>query len=137
MLVEIFVASIGQVPNRVCLTTMVPALGAERTSVELRASLADRGTSVFLDGSVEVLRALGSRSKANELGAILEVLLRSRRWRSSGYNRRYACVGVGKRGRTIGSLFLEANDGAIRGRCSVDATLAVEEAFPTRRLRRS
>ena len=72
MLVEIFVASIGQVPNRVCLTTMVPALGAERTSVELRASLADRGTSVFLDGSVEVLRALGSRSKANELVQFLK-----------------------------------------------------------------
>ena len=67
MLADLFVASIGQVPKGVCLTTMVPAAGVERTSVELCASLADSGTSVVVDGSVEVLRALGSRSKANEL----------------------------------------------------------------------
>ena len=62
-----FVASTGQVPKGVCLTTMVPTAGVERTSVELCASMADSGTSVVVDGSVEVLRALGSRSKANEL----------------------------------------------------------------------
>ena len=64
---ELFVASIGQVPKGVCLTTMVPTAGDERTSVELCASLADSGTSIVVDGSAEVLRALGSRSKANEL----------------------------------------------------------------------
>ena len=37
-------------------------------SVELCATLADSGTSVVVvDGSAKVLRALGSRSKANEL----------------------------------------------------------------------
>ena len=41
MLAEPFVASIGQVPKGVCLTTMVPTAGVERTSVELCASLAD------------------------------------------------------------------------------------------------
>ena len=66
MLAEIFVASIGQVPNGVCLTTMVPAPGCEPTSIKLRASLADRWASVVVDGSVEVLRALGSSSKANQ-----------------------------------------------------------------------
>ena len=33
MLAELFVASIGQVPKGVCLTTMVPTAGDERTSV--------------------------------------------------------------------------------------------------------
>ena len=72
MLAELFVASIGQVPKGVCLTTMVPTAGVERTNVELCASLADSGTSVVVDGSVEVLRALGSRSKANELVQFLK-----------------------------------------------------------------
>ena len=67
MLAELFVASIGQVPKGVCLTTMVPTAGVERTSVDLCASLADSGTSIVVDGSAKVLRALGSRSKANEL----------------------------------------------------------------------
>ena len=67
MLVELFVASIRRLPKRVCLTTMVPTAGVERTSVELCGSLADSGTSVVVDGSVEVLRALRSRSKATEL----------------------------------------------------------------------
>ena len=67
MLAELFVASIGQVPKGVCLTTMVPTADVERTSVELCASLADSGTSVVVAGSAKVLRALGSRSKANEL----------------------------------------------------------------------
>ena len=51
---------------------MVPTAGVERTSVELCASLADSGTSIVLDGSVEVLRALGSRSNANELVQFLK-----------------------------------------------------------------
>ena len=42
---------------------------------------------------------------------------------------------VGKRGRQNVRCIWEANDGANRGRCRVDATLAVEEAFPMRRLR--
>ena len=67
MLAELFVASIGQVPKGVCLTTMVPTAGVERTSVDLCASLADSRASVVVGGSVKVLRALGSRSKANEL----------------------------------------------------------------------
>ena len=65
LLAEIFVASIGQVPHGVCLTTMVPT----------------------------------------------------------------------RRGRQLVRCIWEANDVANRGRCSVDATLAVEEACPTRGLR--
>ena len=49
------------------MTTMVPTAGVERTSVELCASLADCGTNFVVAGSGKVLRALGSRSKANEL----------------------------------------------------------------------
>ena len=75
MLAERFVASIGQVPKGVCLTTMVPTAGVERTSVELCASLADSGTSIVVDCSAKVLRALRSRSKANELVQFLKVLL--------------------------------------------------------------
>ena len=67
MLAELFVASIGQVPTGVCSTTMVPTADVQRTSVELCASLADSGTSIVVDGSAKVLRALGLRSKANEL----------------------------------------------------------------------
>ena len=67
LLTELFVASIGQVPKGVCLTTMVPTAGVERTSVELCANLADSGISVVVAGSGKVLRASGSRSKANEL----------------------------------------------------------------------
>ena len=65
-----FVASTGQVPKGVCLTTVVPTAGVGRTSVELCASLADSGTSVVIDGSVEVLRALGSRSQSERAGPI-------------------------------------------------------------------
>ena len=72
MLAEIFVASIGQVQKGVCLTTMVPTSGVERTSVELCASLADSGTGVVVDGSAKVLRALGSKNKANELVQFLK-----------------------------------------------------------------
>ena len=53
MLAELFVASIGQVPKGVYLTTMVPTADVERTSVELCASLADSGTSVVVDGSAK------------------------------------------------------------------------------------
>ena len=67
MLAQLFVASIGQVPKRVCLTTMVPTAGVERTSVAFCASLTDSGTSIVVDGFSKVLSALGSRSKANEL----------------------------------------------------------------------
>ena len=72
MLAELFVAPIGQVPKGVCLTTMLPTAGVERTSVQLCAGRADSGTSIVVDGSVEVLRALGSRSKANELVQFLK-----------------------------------------------------------------
>ena len=72
MLAELFGASIGQVPKGVCLTTMVPTAGVERTSVDLCASLADSGTSVVVDGSAKVLRALGSKSRANELVQFLK-----------------------------------------------------------------
>ena len=72
MLTELFVASIGQVPKGVCLTTMVPTAGVERTSVELCASLAHSGTSIVVDGSAKVLRALGLRSKADELVQFLK-----------------------------------------------------------------
>ena len=58
---QLFVASMGQVPKGVCLTTMVPTAAVERTSVDLCASLADSRTSVVVDGSVEVIRALGSK----------------------------------------------------------------------------
>ena len=127
MLTEIFVASIGRVPKGVCLTTMVPTSDVERTCFELRVSLADSGTTVVVvDGSVEVLRALGSRSKANALVQLFIV---------SGCNCRCACVGVGSRGRQVVPWIWKANNGANRGRCSVDATLAVEETFPTRGLR--
>ena len=51
---------------------MVPTAGVERTSVELCASLADSGTSIVVDGSAKVLRALGLRSKANELVQFLK-----------------------------------------------------------------
>ena len=37
---------------------MVPTADVERTSVDLCASLADSGTSVVVDGSAKVLRAL-------------------------------------------------------------------------------
>ena len=46
---------------------MVPIAGVERTSVEFCASLAESGTSIVIDGSAKVLRALGSKSRANEL----------------------------------------------------------------------
>ena len=72
LLTELFVASIGQVPKGVCLTTMVPTADVERTSVDLCASLADSGTSVVVDGSAKVLRALGSKSRANELVQFLK-----------------------------------------------------------------
>ena len=72
---ELFVASIGQVPKGVCLTMMVPTAGVERTSVELCASLAESGTSIVVDGSAKVLRALGSKSRANDAGALFKVLL--------------------------------------------------------------
>ena len=75
LLTELFVASIGQVPKRVCLKTIMPTAGVERTSVELCANLADSGTSVVVAGSGKVLRALGSRSKANELVQFFQVLL--------------------------------------------------------------
>ena len=84
MLTEIFVASIGRVPKGVRLTTMVPAPGDERMCYELCVSLADNGTTVVIDGSVEV------------------------RW------------------------IWKADYDANRGRCNVDATLAVEETLPTR-----
>ena len=61
----------GKYQNGVCLTTMVHPPGVEPTSVELRASLADSWTSV-VDGSVKVLRALGSSSKADGLVQFLK-----------------------------------------------------------------
>ena len=54
---------------------MVPTAGVERTSVELCANLADSGTSVVVDGSAKVLRALGSKSKVNGLVQFFNVLL--------------------------------------------------------------
>ena len=67
MLAALFVALIGQVPKGDCSTMMVRTAGIERTSVELCASLAECGRSIVVDGSLEVLRVLGSRRKANEL----------------------------------------------------------------------
>ena len=72
MLTELFVASIGQVPKGGCFTTMVPTADVERTSVELCASLAYSGTSVVVDGSANLLRALESLSRANELVQFLK-----------------------------------------------------------------
>ena len=72
MLTEIFVASIGRVPKGVRLTTMVPTPGGQRMCCEVRVSLADNGTTVVVDGSVEVLCALGSMSKTNELVQFLK-----------------------------------------------------------------
>ena len=72
MLTELFVASIGQVPKGGCFTTMVPTADVERTSVELCASLPDSGTSVVVDGSAKVLRALGLSSTTNELVQFLK-----------------------------------------------------------------
>ena len=51
---------------------MVPTPGVEPTSTHLRASLADSWAGVVVDGSVEVLRALRSSSKANELVQFLK-----------------------------------------------------------------
>ena len=72
MLTELFVASIGQVPKGGCFTTMVPTADVERTSVELCASLAYSGTSVVVDDSANLLRALESLSRANELVQFLK-----------------------------------------------------------------
>ena len=121
MLAELLVASIGQVPERGCLTTMVPTADVERTSVELCASLADSGTSVVVDGSAKVLRALGSKSKADELVQFLKCCYEAE-------------DGVGKCGRQLVRCIWKANDGANRGCCRVVATLDVEETFPTRGL---
>ena len=51
---------------------MVLLAGVERTSVELCASLAECGRRIVVDGSVEVLRVLGSRRKANELVQVVK-----------------------------------------------------------------
>ena len=130
ILAELFFSSIGQVPKWVCLKTMVPTANVERTSVELCSSLSDSATIVVVDGSAKVLRALGGVQEQSERAfPILKVLSRIRRRWGSGSNRRYICVGVANCGRQLVRWIWEANDGAHRGYCRVDATLAVEERF--------
>ena len=125
---EQFVASTGQVPKGVCLTTMVPTAGVERMSVELCASLADSWTSIVVDGSVEVLRALGSRSKANELVQIIKCCCESE---DEGVQVTIVAMLVLGLASVVDNWFA-GSDGANRGCCSVASTLAVEEMFPTR-----
>ena len=135
MLAELFVASIGQVPKEVCLTTMVPTAGVERASVELCASLADSGTSIVVDGSVKVLRALGSRIKANELVQFLKCCYEAE---DEGVQVTTVAMLVLGLASVAGKWFAGSGKHMTvqtRGCCCVDATLAVEEAFPTRRPR--
>ena len=75
LLTELFVASIGQVPKGVCLTTMVPTAGVEHTSVELCANLADSRTNIVVAGSGKVLRAFGVEEQSERAGPIVKVLL--------------------------------------------------------------
>ena len=134
MLAELFVASIGQVPKGGLLDDGGATAGVERRSVELCASLPDSGTSIVVDGSVEVLRALESRSKANELVQFLKCCFEAEDEGVQVTTVALLVLGVGKCGRQLVRWIWEANDGAHRGCCSVAATLAVEETFPTRRL---
>ena len=107
---------------------MVPTAGVERTSVVLCASLAGSGTSIVVDGSAKVLRALGSRSKANEPDQFLKCCSWSRRRSGSGYNCRYACVGVGKCGRQFESL-----DVGSKWRCKQRMSAALRPRLPSKK----
>ena len=113
------------------MTTMVPTPGVERIFYELRVSLADNGTNVFVDGSVEVPCALGSIRRTNELVQFVKCCYEAED--EGGQVAAVAVLVLGLAG-VVDALvrwIWKSNYGANRGRRSVDATLAVEETLPT------
>ena len=81
-------------PEGFRLTTIIPTSHIERTCFEFACDFGvqrDNRRRRWLSGGAS---CVGIEKQSERAGAIFKVLLRSRRWKGSGYNCRFACVGL-------------------------------------------